>query len=346
MGDPFAILVTDIHLTEKTEDQYRFGLFDWLIKKYRNSTVQVVFILGDLTSRKDNHSAWFVNKIVKSFRRLAKHFDIYILKGNHDFMDPKSPFFEFVNEMDHVGFFTEPTIISRKYGKGKPINIVMLPHSKDPDTDWSSFDADFEDADVIFLHQTFSGSRTENGTILDGVSPKKFKKYRAKVFSGDIHVPQKVGPVVYVGAPYHIRFGDNFKPRILVADKKFRTTDVRFPAPAKWTTDIEHPSDLDKLTFRAGDWVKIKLHLRRSEFVDWPKYRSEIKAFCEASGLELHGIELCEIKRTRLKLKGTVSTDRRKRRTPTEIFQAYCLQNKVDSYTREIGKALMEEGRK
>ena len=92
MGPPFAILITDLHLTEKQEDQYRFNIFPWLVTRHsKDKSIRAVFILGDLTDRKDNHSAWFVNKIVSSLRALTAHFDdVFILKGNHDAADPNS----------------------------------------------------------------------------------------------------------------------------------------------------------------------------------------------------------------------------------------------------------------
>ena len=345
MGSPFAILTTDLHLTEKQEDQYRFNIFPWLVARYsRSSSVRAVFLLGDLTDRKDNHSAWFVNKVVSCLRDLAGHFDVFILKGNHDFADPNSPFFEFVNHVaiDRVSFYTSPIKISKIYNGGRQFRFLMLPHTKNPDEDWK--DLEFVKSDAIFMHQTFKGAKAENGMALDGLSPKRFEKYRAKIFSGDIHVPQKVGPITYIGSPYHIHFGDKFKPRVLIADTDFNTTEEYYPAPRKHTVEVRDPTELKTLkTLREGDWIKVRVLLRRSEFVDWPKYRDAVRKVCEGLGLDLCGTELRELKRVRLKEDdGEPEQIKEKvRHSPYEVFEQYCRSQNIDHHTHDVGKALL-----
>ena len=49
-----------------------------------------------------------------------------------------------------------------------------------------------------------------NGFSLEGYESKKMDKCSATIIAGDIHVPQLVGNVEYVGSPYRIRFNDAF----------------------------------------------------------------------------------------------------------------------------------------
>lgn len=53
---------------------------------------------------------------------------------------------------------------------------------------------------TLFVHQTFDGSKYENGFYAkDGFSLEGLEKY--KIFSGHIHTPQDIANVTYVGAP-------------------------------------------------------------------------------------------------------------------------------------------------
>lgn len=342
MHTPLAILMTDLHLTEKQEDQYRFNIFPWLVAKYsRNESVHAVFILGDLTDRKDNHSAWFVNKIVTCLKSLTPYFDVNILKGNHDFSDPSSPFFQFVDHMERISFFTKPKKVLKNYD-GRQFRFLMLPHTKNPDEDWKGLE--FVKSDAIFMHQTFKGAKAENGMELDGLSPKRFEKYRAKIFSGDIHVPQKVGPITYIGSPYHIHFGDKFKPRVLIADTDFNVTEVYYPAPRKHTVEVHDPTELKTMeNLREGDWIKVRVVLRRSQFVDWSGHRDTVRGICKDLGLNLCGTELRELKREYLKEEAENPKNIKRGRSSHEIFVAYCREQKIDAHTCDIGEILLKE---
>lgn len=338
MKDRFAILITDLHLNEDPKDQYRFDLFEWIVRKYGDGRCQTLFILGDLTDKKDNHSAWFVNKIVSHLHFLTQSFDIYLLRGNHDCIDPRSPFFKFTQYMQKITYITEPRKLFPIY-HGHQFRFLMLPHSRQPETEWKKLE--FIKSDAIFMHQTFKGALAENDTVLDGLSPAKFDKYRAKIFSGDIHVPQKIGRITYIGAPYHIHFGDRFTPRILIANKDFKCQEDYFPAPRKHAIRIRNEQELLKAdNFRKGDWIKVEVLLPRSEFVDWVGIRDRVKSTCKDLGLELHGLKLKEIKRTHL-TKNDSEKKQISQREPEEIFARYCSKQKLDKYTKAIGNELL-----
>ena len=168
---------------------------------------------------------------------------------------------------------------------------MFLPNSKSPDKDLNLLK--FEEFDVIFMHQTFAGAISESGYKLDGMSTERFEGLDAKIFSGDIHVPQQLGPITYIGAPYHINFGSQFEPRIFLADKNFNIVDDQYPTIKKHILEIKDPEEIvDVIELRAGDYVKIKLLLRRAEFVDWPKHRDTVKEVCNDAGLIVKGIDL------------------------------------------------------
>ena len=340
MARPFGILTTDLHLTENPNDDYRFGIFKWILENHVGGRC-CLFITGDLTDKKDNHSGWFVNKIVTWLKILSEHLDIYLLKGNHDFTDPNSPFFQFLGKMECIHYFTTPLKIFPTYND-RQYRLVMLPNTRNPLKTWKGLE--LVKSDAIFMHQTFKGALAESGIALDGPSSKPFEKYKAKIFSGDIHVPQQIGPVVYTGAPYHVHFGDKFEPRVLLLDENFNYKAVQYPAPRKYMADIRSPSELKSMEkLRKGDWIKVRVQLPRSEFVDWPKHRDSTKVMCERLGLRVFGVKLQELRRSHLprtETKGETTSVSTKK--PKEVFLEYCRVRGIDQHTSEIGLELLK----
>ena len=340
MFKPAAVLTTDLHLSEKPEDQYRFELFPWLVKQYATRATTVI-ISGDLTDRKDRHADWFVNKVVEYVGLLGQSFQVYLLRGNHDcHEDPNEPFFRFLSGIPNVTFIVEPRRLLVPFGKTKK-RIFFLPHSRHPEKEWGGYD--FKDCDAIFMHQTFRGAISESGRKLDGLNPGAFKDIGCPIFSGDIHVPQQVGPITYIGCPWHVHFGDKFKPRIVLADADLRLHDGWFPAPQKLVVDVAAPGNLQdsRHHIQEGDRCKVRLHLPRSEFVEWPKHRDRIKVIAKELKIELHGIELKELVRTRLPDKKAKATPSVSGRTRLDTFQQYCKSRAVDERMVAIGRELL-----
>lgn len=345
MFKPAALLFTDPHLSEKAEDQYRFDIFPWIVSNYATKLMNV-FIPGDLTDRKDRHADWFVNKVVENIALLAQSFNVYIMKGNHCYnVDPGEPFFRFLGGIPNVTYLVEPRRVMVEMTKGKKRSVMFFPHSRHPEKDWGGYE--FKGHAAIFLHQTFRGAKSESGFELDGLNPGTFKGLGCPIFSGDVHNPQQLGPITYIGCPWHVHFGDKFKPRVFIADADFVTREAYFPAPQKLVVEIPGPVNLrdSHHHINAGDRVKVRLFLPRSEFVDWPRQRDQIKKICrEELKVELHGIELQELKRGRPRLADATGPHGNlvKVRSRRETFDQYCLQRTVDAGDAAIGRELLE----
>ncbi len=340
--NPVALLTTDLHLSEKSEDQYRFDIFPWIINNYSRSyttheQLKTIFITGDLTDRKNFHADWFVNKVVDHIRSLAKHFDVYLLCGNHDYdVDPTQPFFGFLGKYKRVTYILKPTIYQK---------ILFLPHSRKPGEDWGILSkSKTKDLNAIFMHQTFRGAITESGYELGGISPYRFRRYECPIFSGDIHVPQQLGPITYVGCPYHIRYGDQFEPRVLLLDRKFKTQDVHFPAPRKLMLDLNHGKELYKMRreLQSGDKAKVRIYLPRSEFGSWPKHRDRVRKTAKGIDLILHSVVLKEIQDTKRK-DDKKTKNMVKVRTHKETFDAFCNRYDIGNDVSQTGNVFLEE---
>lgn len=324
------LITTDIHLTEKKEDHYRFDLFKWIQEEFHRE-IQTVYILGDITDRKNYHADWFVNRIVEALRELSQYFRVDILMGNHDYdTSPNHPFFDFINTIPRVRYFTQPYIDVN--------DILILPHTRTPGDDWEILRKE-RNPRAILMHQTFRGAITESGHEMGGISWTRFKKYNCPIYSGDIHRPQELGPITYVGSPYHIRYGDGFNPRMILVDKDMKpiNSSIRMPAPRKHVFELTDAKQLRKAEFEQGDRAKVKLFLPRSEFDTWPEQRDLARRLGHKRGLKIHSVVLKELqqKRKRVRLKKPKVIKSRSRK---DLYRAFCVRY-------EVGKDLVEAGR-
>jgi hypothetical protein len=207
--------------------------------------------------------------------------------------------------------------------------------------DWNHLKID-NSVDYIFTHVTFNGAEAENGTLLPGVDPAILKDFKGMCFSSDIHVPQKIRPnIEYIGAPYHIRFGDTFEPRVPRINDDGSTENLYYPAPKKHVVLITEPGELNKSkNISKGDMVKVRCHLRREELVSWKDYKAEIRQICLNKGWLLFGPELISadsvVKHDPETVPSLVS--------PNDLVKTYAKKNNVtDSRYISTGLSLLAE---
>ena len=154
------------------------------------------------------------------------------------------------------------------------------------------------------MHQTIGGSVVSNGMRMEGISSKIFSKCR-KAFAGDVHVPQKVGKVMYVGSPYHVHFGDYFNPRLVLLDSESGVIESiqHDKCPRKISLSINNPAELTKKKapyIRPGDFVKVRVELPKHDFPLWREMCVSIKKRLKKLGAHERGVEVKEIKRVKL----------------------------------------------
>lgn len=280
-----ALLVSDLHLTASPADAYRWGLFRWLLEQAAAHRVQTIAILGDVTDAKDYHSAELVNRVVSSVASLAEAgYEVIILMGNHDYQRDGQAYFRFLNSIPKVRYITRPTDTSAEGAA-----CLWLPHTRNPAKDWAGLD--LSHFRFVFMHQTVKGAKASNGQVMDGEAMPDLTA-AGKVYSGDIHVPQIIGGVEYVGSPYHVHFGDRFKPRGIVLRGR-DATDVRYPCLHRFTLDTgPDVADLDDHRLHEGDQVKLRVHLERADLHQWAAIRRRMAEALAERKVECHGIEL------------------------------------------------------
>lgn len=330
------LLTADIHMDLNPENHYRWDLWHWLKDEIENREVGTLLILGDLTVAKDRHNSELVNRLVDAFEYLARDVNVYVLVGNHDYIDPAHPFFGFTEIIEGVKFIVTPykTIIDKK-------QCYFLPATKDYKK-WEELS--FADCDYIFTHVTFAGVKTESGFPLPGVDPNIFGGTNARIWSGDIHTPQDIPGtnISYVGAPYRTNYGDTYTPRVVYIDNDGGEHDLHFPCPSKHLLTISNRRELDRAfaEIPRGDFIKIRVRLPRADYPDWPKFKQEIIYTSKKAGWNLHGNpELVEV----IKPQSTKIQTDSGHRSPESLVKAYSKRHKFDEEAERFGLELLRE---
>lgn len=341
------LITTDLHLTDRARDEYRWELFPWLAEQLKKGGHSDLLILGDLTDAKDGHSAKLVNRIIDTLRGLPA--TVHIIKGNHDYADEDCPFFRFLDpercgDPDaQVRFYPEP----RVFWAGE-LDILALPHTSNPDEDWSALNEEmFADADMIVCHQTFKGANAGKGYKLDGISSTWFSEYgvNVPVLSGDIHVPQDLGDVTYVGCPYPIAFGDSFNPSVvsLDIDEGFQVKRLPVPTIRKLSLDVYDPEELYDYDLKKGDQLKLRVHMPRSEFGTWWEARRDaVHEIAKECGAVIYSAELREKPTRRRARMKDPKAKAPEAVSPSEVMTKFCQTRGVDEAVEFSGREVLD----
>lgn len=338
-----ALVTADLHLNDNSRDSYRHDFMrsqlPKLLKQYKP---KYLIILGDLTDEKDRHRSELVNAVVNYLHTYSNICKVIILRGNHDCLDPTSPFFQFVSLLENVLWINKPTPLKL----GELGECLFLPHTRNYERDWkhSMFALYTTDplAGYIFCHNAFEGAVSESGKRMQGIPTSIFPK-KATVLSGDIHVPQQVGPVTYCGAPYTIRFGDKFTPciRMLRRSQNRLCIDTQpTSGPQKRIIEVKNTARLDRYVekFNEGDLLKLRVHLKADEYPKWNEIKEQLRDWCDQNG----GI-VCEIQP--VKQSASIKLNRKSvsTRTDHELLETYAKRKGISASILRTGLKIMEE---
>ena len=326
---PVTLVAADPHWSPNPRDAYRWiFLEETLPTMIEKHGIGRVIIAGDLTEAKDGHTAALVNRLVDGVSKLAEAAPVYVLKGNHDYVAEDVPFYRFLRHLPRVRWINEPTQLNLR-GLGK---CLFLPHTRRLE-DWDESITD--NFDWFFCHQTFKGAALSQGHRAEG-SAAPFS-VGARVVSGDVHVPQEIGPVTYVGAPYHVDFGDDYSPRVLLLEgTKMRSVPV--PGPQKRLLTSTGDVLAMKGKCYPGDIVKVRVALPASAKTSRAEVRHRCRAWAEEAGVSLHAVEIIAPK----VVAAGVSRNR-SRASDADLVRAYGKKMSADKIAVAAGLKLMDE---
>lgn len=292
-------------------------------------------IAGDLTDAKDYHVSTLTNRIVAevdNLRRMGCH--VEILMGNHDYLREGHAYFDFLSRLGGVRFITS---ICDDGDQAGPLTL-FLPHTKTPVADWQGLD--FSHFSYVFMHQTAPGSVASNGQKMDGEALPSMKG--PKVYSGDIHVPQVLGDIEYIGSPYHVHFGDRFTPRAILIDSRGRSHDLHFDTISRVTLTVDSLRDLKRQSIKPGDQIKLRIKLSESDKHEWHRIKREASTWLREQHAEVHDVELVLQGAARRRLFVAGVTPASVHETDADAVLRYVLAEELGGDALDIGLELVK----
>lgn len=190
-----VLVVGDVHATPEELDDCA-ALMDYVLKIAVEAEVTRVCLLGD-----SYHTHNVIRAEVMAFwRSVFRQFKdagvpVLALVGNHDYAGEGQKIHAMMAHESVVEVVDGPIV----HG-----GVLYVPYCSSHD-DFVRYSQEAADTQSLVCHQTFDGSRYENGyPALDGVNPNLIRQKH--VISGHIHTPQGFsvpgGPdIEYIGAP-------------------------------------------------------------------------------------------------------------------------------------------------
>lgn len=222
-------MLSDLHFGKYNNDEWLFRMEDYfynffipVITKYKKSN-DVLVILGDIFDNRNSINLKAINIVIKLFEDLAKIIDIYILIGNHDMYlmnDNSINSVSVIRNIDGITIYDKPTNINFD-----GLDVLMMPWINGKNNEIDVLDNNT--ADLLFCHSDLNGCRTQlhptrphNRNILN---IDDFKGYE-HIYSGHIHIRQKIKNFTFVGSPYHLDRNDvENRKGIYIFDTKTKT---------------------------------------------------------------------------------------------------------------------------
>lgn len=348
------LLTSDLHLTPRPEHAYRLEYLEWIARTVTEEHVHAVVIAGDLVDAKDRHPAWFVNRIVDLLvtivDQLYTEYDdgrLHLLFGNHDGPSKDEPFWNFLRHIPHIHYHTKLTF---DHNPRVDATLIFAPFGKEHELIERLKGALSSHMHVAFLHASADNALVENGTrIANEKLPSVFipsmHRDKVRVFSGDIHVPQQLGDITYIGSPYHTRFGDQFQPRTLIYDtaKDQLETLLYEDAPQLLTMRVEVPNQEQVYHFieknvRGRDQVKLIGSADHTLLpADWQAFTKFVAHALDECGAVLKSAKL-EVLRVDAESVRAPSA----RRGDGAIVRTYAHQQGFSEETTQEGLAIVE----
>lgn len=315
-----TLITADLHFSANPRDAYRLQFLHKrlpdLITTYK---VDQIYILGDLCETKDEHAAYLVNQVVDGIARINNISPVTLLMGNHDFLQQGEPFFRFLRNIPGLRYIAQPR---QKNGH------LFLPFTRTPEQDWKS--VEFGGVKRVFTHMTFDGASSGFGHKLEGVSLDLLPN--VPIISGDIHTPQKIENLTYVGAPYTVDFGDNYLGTVLLL-KDDRMSRVTVGGPQKRIVRAPNMTPAKR-----GDIIRVEVPIKAADYSRWQERCDEIRAWAEEEGVYLDSIipiitDSKEKPGQKIKRKAPLNDD--------AVLEAYAKIKGIDERTLKEGRKLL-----
>lgn len=289
-------ILSDTHFGKSTNNtdkwlnmmiDYFYNWFIPLLKQHKKPNDKL-FFLGDLYDNRTSLNLKVLNAVVKLFEDLSKIIEIHTLIGNHDAWGMTSEEITSVatiRNISNVFVYDKETILNMD---NKSILMMPWTHGKNAEKEILE---KYTGTDLLFCHSDLNGCRTQlyptrphSKTILDVNDFNGFDR----VYSGHIHIVQKINNFQFVGTPYHLDRNDveNIKG-VFVYDTK-KNADVFIEneySPMFKKHKIYTKENLIALTKEDFNNY-IDLEISNKLLIDEPNVRLELDKLCNTYRIE------------------------------------------------------------
>ena len=281
------LVIGDTHLDDNPANEYRWKVCDHIREAQLKYKPEVVLHLGDAWDRKDRFTGEFVNRLIFELGMIGGICPLLILKGNHDHPLHGPAFFEFINgRIPKVTYVTKTTTLCDKNGKG----VKLIPFSLTMRDDLVAGPS-WEGLHAGFTHLTVHGSISESGFELKGF-PSSELPQNIPFYSGDVHNPQTIRNLTYVGCPHPIKYGDKFTPRMLLLDDDYEIAEeIILETMSKRVIQVSSIEELQLVTVAHGDMARIKINLDTKDIDRWGSIEAAVAKWAEANKVDVTGLE-------------------------------------------------------
>jgi len=228
-----------------------------LARKYQ---VKRIFLLGDVFELKDRIPA----RIMILFADAIANYPcpLTILKGNHDYAEDDYAPIKLLLREGKIDFVNSPCFdmqfaflpYRRKYEEFKK-EWVELHNQMKKDT---GFDVPIK---LFLFHNTVPGSKFANNLKAEGEFDLPTMK-GVRYLAGDIHLPQRVGPIQYLGSPYQVDFGEEGQEKFVYLYKTNidLLTSVELNYPKFVSIELSEETGFPSFPREAleGNYIKLK----------------------------------------------------------------------------------------
>ena len=338
------LMTADWHLTSNVKDEYRWKIFKALKDVLWNYEISDLIIAGDLTDKKDRHTAVLLQRMLQEMSELLKGVDcaVHILMGNHDYVNPNFPFFKVLEDVlpDDIRFYVNWELVTLKGGG----TCAFIPHCWSAITNGNcALERMAAEAECFIIHHDICGAKLENGYTMEEGFDVSMIPDETPIFSGHIHVPQQVGKVCIIGSPYDVihRNQSSLKQHssgyLLVSDDFKKVTRHPFlgyfPRKIKFVIDDAQLIGLSLSKFPELSQIKCEVRLTQNDLYRYPDIKEEIQQIMKKKSWICSGISIKKIGGQIQRNQGLLK--KVKEIPPQERLKDFCLSEKLHPRYRQ-----------
>lgn len=260
--------------------QYFDNFFIPTVQKLKKEG-DIILHLGDFFDNRTSIDVNVQHYGIQLMKQLAEVLPVHILIGNHDLYTEKSLDIHSVSWMKlipNVTLYEKPTILT--FDKATALMMPWVTSHTEEAQILNTFKANY-----VFCHSDLKGAKNNQTVEMKhGIDIDCFQKYQY-VYSGHIHLRQKIKNFQFIGCPFHLDRNDKGDRKgISILD--FETGKLEFIentySPEYKTLIIATESDLVKIDKMDFEKDHVDLKISNKLLIENKKVRSQIEKMVQS----------------------------------------------------------------